>query len=664
MNLANRPWRWQPARTTALVATIALLLGVLLTLLLKERHDRSVNDAEETSRRSAQSFAQAVALQIEGRIHLTQSIAQSPSVLSGDPAAVQAFLGPLELASLNVDALLWVDASGGVAAASGLPNSSASYRSAAPELVAAANRSGGAVIGVSAVGDVQPGPLIIVAYPTYNAAGDFTGVIETENRTVRPDAVVNAPLDAWHSAVVTANGEIVSRDGAVQSLQPVAAERTLQAAQASPAGVLPDALAIDGTPHSVVGFAQVPQSHWMVFLERARSDAFGDASTQYGFGLPTLWAVAAVVVGGVGAAAWRRDLAMERREAAHQAVTYAERLLRSFADQMPVLAWRTPEGGTGGFANRAYRDYFGTDRVGDLCDLPCVPGDRNRLESLVSQVTAGVDAESEVRLVGHDGLSRWHVVRAQHVTAPEPGIVCAAADIQELREALEARDDFLALVSHELRTPLTMILGDADVLWRRGDALELEARRELQDDIRRESERLRGLIENMLFLSQLQSGVVQPPEPQLLQRLIPSVTADFAKKTPEMTIALSIDESMPPVNVHVVTVQQVLQNLLSNARKYAGTDVEVAVGSRDGWVAVAVLDRGPGVPEADVERLFTPYFRSGETSERTVGLGLGLAVCQRLMEASGGKIYAERREAGGMEFGFCLPPLHDDDGDG
>jgi two-component system sensor histidine kinase KdpD len=138
--------------------------------------------------------------------------------------------------------------------------------------------------------------------------------------------------------------------------------------------------------------------------------------------------------------------------------------------------------------------------------------------------------------------------------------------------------------------------------------------------------------------------------------LAPLVAEAFRAEAPEVEVRLEIDDAMPPVDMHLVTVQQVLTNLLNNARKYGGTDIGIRVGWRERSVCAAVLDRGPGVADDELARLFTPYFRSSRTAASATGLGLGLAVCQRLVEASGGTMYAERRAGGGMEIGFCVPP--------
>ena len=103
--------------------------------------------------------------------------------------------------------------------------------------------------------------------------------------------------------------------------------------------------------------------------------------------------------------------------------------------------------------------------------------------------------------------------------------------------------------------------------------------------------------------------------------------------------------------------EQVLRNLLSNADKYSPPTEPVLVRTRrdDGFVTISVLDRGQGVADEDVDKIFRAFYRSPRTSAQASGAGIGLAVCKRLIEAQGGRIWARPRDGGGAEFGFTLP---------
>jgi len=105
----------------------------------------------------------------------------------------------------------------------------------------------------------------------------------------------------------------------------------------------------------------------------------------------------------------------------------------------------------------------------------------------------------------------------------------------------------------------------------------------------------------------------------------------------------------------------VMQNLISNALKYTPPDTELEVRARNAgdMVSVSVLDRGMGISPEDLERIFEPFFRSRRTSAQASGVGLGLSVCKRLVEAQGGRMWARAREGGGTEIGFSLPAYLD-----
>jgi two-component system sensor histidine kinase KdpD len=119
-----------------------------------------------------------------------------------------------------------------------------------------------------------------------------------------------------------------------------------------------------------------------------------------------------------------------------------------------------------------------------------------------------------------------------------------------------------------------------------------------------------------------------------------------------------------PVVLSQACLEQVLENLISNAEKYspAHAPITVAVSRPPGEVQVRVLDGGGGIgEESEAHRLFTPFYRSPEARERAEGLGIGLAVCKRLVEAHGGRMWARNRAEGGSEFGFAFPAVEDDE---
>lgn len=226
---------------------------------------------------------------------------------------------------------------------------------------------------------------------------------------------------------------------------------------------------------------------------------------------------------------------------------------------------------------------------------------------------------------------------------------------QDLRRSNVAKDEFLGLVSHELRTPLTAILGNAQVLTRVGEDIEPEDRKQAHADVLSYAERLQTIIENLLMLARMDPGTPVPTEPVSIQRLAERVADEHGG------VAVDVEGGVPPVRGRPVCIEQILVNLVSNAKKYsaAGAPIDVSItATPEDEVIVRVLDRGAGIDEGEARRLFSPFYRSPRTATQAPGAGIGLTLCKRLVELQGGRIWAKPREGGGAEFSFTLPVYH------
>jgi len=236
------------------------------------------------------------------------------------------------------------------------------------------------------------------------------------------------------------------------------------------------------------------------------------------------------------------------------------------------------------------------------------------------------------------------------------------AELRSTAEALaqsnNVKDEFVGLISHELRTPVTTIYGNAQLLRDRLDRLPAETRDAMVTDIADDSERLLEIIENLLLLSRMQAGTSSELEPQVLTHVIRKEIGVFSRRHPNRDIRLvEVPGHHVVVEADRTHLVLLLQTLLTNAHTYGGPDgaIEVTLETVDREARVRVLDRGLGLDDTDTARLFSPFYRSTEAQRTASGLGLGLPVCERIVTALGGRLWASPRDGGGAEVGFALP---------
>ncbi|HEY7269179.1 MAG TPA: GAF domain-containing protein [Dehalococcoidia bacterium] len=229
----------------------------------------------------------------------------------------------------------------------------------------------------------------------------------------------------------------------------------------------------------------------------------------------------------------------------------------------------------------------------------------------------------------------------------------------ELKRSNEAKDEFLGMISHELRTPITSIYGGARFLHLRAGKVDADTQSDLIVTIETESQKLYHLVENLLAIARMELGREIPTEPVILGILVDKVAGAFRSHVPGREVTVLNEAGSVMVPAEPTYIEQVVQNLLSNADKYspAGAPIDVRVDRREDEVRVAVRDRGSGIAPEELNLIFDSFYRSSKTSATAPGKGLGLTVCKRLIEAQNGRIWARNREGGGLEVGFALPLL-------
>ena len=235
--------------------------------------------------------------------------------------------------------------------------------------------------------------------------------------------------------------------------------------------------------------------------------------------------------------------------------------------------------------------------------------------------------------------------------------------LEDRRQAVAARDQFLAVAAHELRTPLATLALLVDHVIASppapsgGDPGTLVVQRRQLTMLKRQVDRLRGLVAEMLDVSRVtSSGLDLVPGPVDLRDVVQEVLDRFDPEIQQRRVSVSVDAKVPVRGVwDAARVDQVLTNLVSNALKYgAGRPIEVSVRAEGPNALVVVSDHGVGIQEDEQGKIFAPFARA-VTARHHAGLGLGLWIAQQIAQASGGRIVVNSRPAEGSTFTLELP---------
>ncbi|MGD8590621.1 MAG: ATP-binding protein [Chromatiales bacterium] len=230
----------------------------------------------------------------------------------------------------------------------------------------------------------------------------------------------------------------------------------------------------------------------------------------------------------------------------------------------------------------------------------------------------------------------------------------------QLRRQDRLRREMVAQVSHDLRTPLAAMHGYLQTLQMKQDELAAAQRQEFLTIALRQSERMIRMVEDLFELAQLEAKEMQPVlEPTSLAELVQDVVQKFQLRAEGagVQLAMARPESLPVTLLDIALTERLLDNLISNAIDHtpAGGHIEIVLTQEALLARVSVLDDGPGIPTADLPRLFDPFYRSPQANNQGGHAGLGLAIAKRIAELQGGELQAANRTGGGACFTLSLP---------
>jgi PAS domain S-box-containing protein len=327
----------------------------------------------------------------------------------------------------------------------------------------------------------------------------------------------------------------------------------------------------------------------------------------------------------------------------------------------PIIVWN-PDFKITRF-NHAFERLTGltaTEVIGGGLDI-LFPGDsHDKSMKHIHEATSGERWEIvEIPIKNKDGTVRILLWNSANIYVPDSKKVIATIaqgqDITERKKGEQLKDEFIGMVSHELRTPMTVINGSLRTAMSEG--ISSDDKDYLIKNAVEGASSLSSILENLLELSRYQAGRLQIHRetveiPYIAQNVIAKL------KAPDETHKFAVDfpYDLPPVEADPVRVERILYNLLENAVKYSPEKsvIKVHAQKKNGMVVTRVEDKGVGMSVEDKGKLFELFERVGDPSKAR-GLGLGLVVCKRLVEAQGGQIWVESQEGQGSSFYFTLP---------
>jgi PAS domain S-box-containing protein len=226
-----------------------------------------------------------------------------------------------------------------------------------------------------------------------------------------------------------------------------------------------------------------------------------------------------------------------------------------------------------------------------------------------------------------------------------------------LQEADKLQQSLFNTVSHDLRTPLASVIGALSTVLEDGDLLDALTQQSLLRTAQDEARRLDSLVQNLLDMTRLEGGAVRVKiQPCDVHDVVGAALRQLGEAARSQPVSVTIAPNLPLVPMDHVLIVQVLVNVLDNALRYSSGEapVEIEAQMSADHLEIRVLDRGRGIPEEEIERVFDKFFR-GASPGTPKGTGLGLSICKGFVEAHNGAIVAKNRAQGGTEVAVFLP---------
>jgi PAS domain S-box-containing protein len=346
-------------------------------------------------------------------------------------------------------------------------------------------------------------------------------------------------------------------------------------------------------------------------------------------------------------------------EALRQARDYLDNLF-NYANA-PIIVWN-PEFEITRF-NHAFERLTGrtaAEAIGKKLDILFPDDSREASMELIRKTSNGERWEVvEIPILNRNGAVHIMLWNSATLYAPDDktpvAIIAQGQDITERKQTEQMKDEFIGLVSHELKTPITIVMGSIYTALTEG--VPQEEARDLLQSAALSAESLASIVDNLLELSRVQANRLMIRKEQVdVAEIARDIITKLKGKSGIHRLILDAPAELPRIPADHVRVERIINNLVDNAIKYSpsGGDITISVHQKDDFIEVKVKDQGIGISAEDQARLFKPFERLGETNG-IVGIGLGLNVCRRLVEAQNGRIGVESEPGKGSTFFFTLP---------